>query len=109
MKHKQDNYYSFPDKLYKVVRGYSSRTLCFGGKGLFSRLFFINNDVLPESTYFYEIDSKSDYRYWDVYTLIPSSDIGKYSSFKVYSKDKINQEQEQKPLKRPRIKLQLLK
>ena len=80
--------YSFPDKLYKAYREepYDPRRFCYGGKGIFSRLFTVNTlSIVKTSEGYFPAGEYawSVYPAWEVVTLIPSSDIGKYSSFKI--------------------------
>jgi hypothetical protein len=81
-----DRVYSFPGKIIKFMEQDYHPDIYIGGKGLFSRLFFVQYMGQRRSP-----DDENKYRdkecpSWIVDTLIPMSEIGKYSSFKIERK-----------------------
>lgn len=79
-----DRVYSLPGKITKFMEQDYKADIYLGGKGLFSRLFFVQYNGLrlcPNDQYKDEQGAS-----WIVDTLIPMSEIGKYSSFKIERK-----------------------
>lgn len=82
----RETQYSISDKIKKFNWSVSGsgrwNFTCLGGTGIFSNLFFIKAPSRYEGKIFTCYGSD-----WEIYVLLPLSEISKYSSFKIESKN----------------------
>ena len=74
--------FSFQGMLHRVLYEHERFMNCLGGKGVFDRLFFVDYKGKRKRPY----DGKDAYS-WQIYVIMPISEIGKYSSFKIEPKE----------------------
>ncbi|MBD5252010.1 MAG: hypothetical protein HDS49_03110, partial [Bacteroides sp.] len=79
--------WSFPGKVHKVLNMYHDYDpfVSYGGSGLFSKLYFVFTTGFPMRSYIKSLGSLPGDSVCDVYTIIPTDEIGKYSSFRISS------------------------